>query len=275
MRFRSIPGWSWRQLGRGLHHIRLILGILIMILGNAHAAPVFLLKPATEYFDDPATIALLGAALAGDLTRARTLVAQGANPNDDGPKSKPINRIDLLDYSIAAGNSTAIKVLVAVGADPERIHQGPGNAFLFAMKLERLDLFELLLDLRPVATLSKDTMEYLMFEANNRETLAVLLKKGAPIDFPDGAGYTILMRAMDAQNFELAEWILLQGASVTIEAKSGMTPAYSVQYDLNKFRPGSPTHDKVLRLKALMEARGATFPAPSPPELRERRTRRN
>lgn len=275
MRLRSIPGWSWRQLVRGLHRIGLISGVLIMILGNAHAAPVFLLKPASAYFDDPATLALLDAALAGDLARARTLVAQGANPNDEGPKSQPINRIDLLDYSIAAGNSTAIKVLVAVGADPERIHQGPGNAFLFAMKLERLDLLELLLDLRPVATLSKDTMEYLMFEARNRETLAVLLKKGAPIDFPDWAGYTILMRTMDGQNFELAEWILLQGASVMVESKSGMTPAYSVQYDLNKFRPGSPTHDKVLRLKALMEARGATFPALDPQAVRERRKRRD
>lgn len=275
MKLHSISDRSWRQLVFGLHRIPLILGVLIMILGNAHAAPVFLLKPASAYFDDPATLALLDAALAGDLTRARTLVAEGSNPNDEGPKSQPINRIDLLDYSIAAGNSTAIKVLVAVGADPERIHQGPGNAFLFAMKLQRLDLFELLLDLRPVATLSKDTMEYLMFEANNRETLAVLLKKGAPIDFPDGAGNTILIMAMSAQNYDLAEWILLQGASVTVETKAGLTPAYSVEFFLKKFRPGSPTHDKVLRLKALMEARGATFPAPDPQAVRERRMRRD
>ncbi len=38
-----------------------------------------------------------------------------------------------------------------------------------------------------------------------------------------------------------------------------------------KFMPGSPTYNKVLHLKQLMEARGAVFPAPSPKEIRESR----
>jgi len=98
--------------------------------------------------------------------------------------------------------------------------------------------------------------------------LELLLKRGAPIDYPDDAGYTIFMRAMDAQDYELAEWLLLKGASVQVVAGGGMTPAYSVQYDLQKFKPGSPTHNKVLHLKKLMEGRGAVFPALSPAEVR-------
>lgn len=50
-----------------------------------------------------------------------------------------------------------------------------------------------------------------------------------------------------------------------------MTPAYSVQYDLKKFRPGTPTHNKVLHLKQMMEERGAIFPAQSPEEIRAMR----
>lgn len=265
---------TWRRIARGLWFaFSLITGTIMM--NPAAAAPIFKLKPVGEYFENPQTLALLDAALAGDLKRAQALVAAGANPQAEGPR-QALNRIDLLDYAIAAGQPQAIRVLVAVGADPERIHQGPGNAFLFAMKLEKMDLYALLLDLRPVASLSKDTLEYLMFGAVRqpcRPCLELLLKRGVPIDFPDGAGYTILLRTMDLQDYELAEWILLQGASLRIEPLSGVTPAYSVQYDLAKFRPGTPIHDQVLRLKALMQARGAVFPAPTPQEIRERRAR--
>lgn len=245
------------------------------MMNPAAAAPVFKLKPAGEYFDDPRTLALLDAALAGDLKRAQSLVASGAKPQDEGPR-QAVNRIDLLDYAIAAGQPQAVRVLVAVGADPERIHQGPGSAFLFAMKLEKMDLYALLLDLRPVALLSKDTLEYLMFGAVRqpcRPCLELLLKRGVPIDFPDGAGETVLLTAMDVQDYELAEWILLQGASVKVETRGGGTPANAVEFFLKKFRPGTPTHDQVLRLKALMQARGAVFPAPTPQEIRERRSR--
>ena len=82
-----------------------------------------------------------------------------------------------------------------------------------------------------------------------------------------------LLDAMDVQDYDLAEWILLQGASVKIETPAGGTPANAVEFYLKKFRPGTPTHDQVLRLKALMQARGAVFPAPTPPEIRERRAR--
>ncbi len=265
---------TWRRLARGLWlAFSLITGMITM--NPATAAPVFKLKPAGEYFHDPQTLALLDAALAGDLKRAQSLVAAGANPQAEGPRQAD-ERIDLLDYAIAAGKPQAIRVLVAVGADPERIHQGPGSAFLFAMKLERLDLLALLLDLRPVATLSKDTLEYALFGAVRqpcRPCLELLLKRGVPIDLPDGAGYTILLSTMSMQDYELAEWILLQGASVKIDTPSGVTPANAVEFYLKKFRPGTPTHEQVLRLKALMQARGAVFPAPTPQEIRERRAK--
>ena len=246
----------------------------MMMTANASAAPVFKLKAPKEYFSDPATLALLKAALAGDLPTAKQLVAQGANPNDEGPKDNPYNRIRLLHYAIAANNAEAIRVLMAVGADPELKAEGFGRAFLFAMTLENIEMLALLLDSRPIATLSKDTLEYLLFESVSQpcqRCLELLLKRGAPIDFPDASGYTIMMRAMDAQDYDMAEWILLQGASVHIEAKGGMTPAYSAQYDLQKFKPGSPTHNKVLHFKELMEARGAKFPALSPAEVRAKR----
>jgi uncharacterized protein len=96
------------------------------------------------------------------------------------------------------------------------------------------------------------------------------MKHGVPIDYPDDAGQTVLMRALDAQDYELAKWLLEQGASVTIDAHD-MTVAWSLQYDLNRFAPGSPNYQKVLELKQMAEQRGAQFPARSPKERRAAR----
>lgn len=247
-----------------------------MITTNTSGTPVFKLKAPRDYFAEEDSVALLAAALAGDLTTAKQLVAEGADPNDEGPRNNPYNRLRLLHYAIAANNQRAVDVLLAVGADPELSVQGFGRAFLFAMTLKNMEMLSLLLEKRPIATLSTDTIQYLLFESvseNSTQCVELLLKRGIPIDFPDGAGYTAMMRAIDAQNFDMAEWLIRQGASVHIEATSGMTPAYSVQYDLQKFRPGSPTHDKVLHIKKLMEERGAVFPALDPAEVRAKRAR--
>ncbi|UFS71707.1 ankyrin repeat domain-containing protein [Geomonas sp. RF6] len=242
-----------------------------MMTTNAIGAPVFKLKPPTHYFADDKTLALLAAAMAGDLPKAKNLVAQGANPNDEGPRGNPYNRLRLLHYAMAARNREAIRVLVAVGADPELSVQGFGRAFLFALTLKDVELLSLLLELKPAHTLSKDTIEYLLTESvinGCKPCLELLLKRGAPIDLPDDAGNTIMMDAMDVQDYELAEWLLQQGASIQIETKAGVTPAYTVQFHLQKFKPGSPTYNKVLRLKNLMEQKGAVFPAPTPKEVR-------
>ena len=267
--------WNWVKAG--LRTLGMSIGVIVMMTVNGNGAPTFKLKAPKEYFDDAKTLALLKAALAGNLEKAKLLVADGANPNAEGPRDNPYNRLRLLHYAIAAKNAQAVRVLMAVGADPElSTLGGTGRAFLFAMKLDNLEMLSLLLDLRPVTTLSKDTLKRLLFRSvaiPRPRCLDLLLKRGAPIDFPDDAGYTIMMRAMDAQDYDLAERLLLQGASVHIEAGGGMTPAYSAQYDLQKFKPGSPTNNKVLRFKELMQARGAVFPALSPAEVRARRTK--
>ena len=164
-----------------------------------------------------------------------------------------------------------------MGADPELNVQGFGEAFLFVMTLENFDMMSLLLDLWPMEKLSKACLKSMMFESVTQpcpNCLELLLKRGAPVDFPDGVGYTVMMRAMDAQDYDMAEWLLLKGASVHIETGGGMTPAYSVEFHLNKFIPGSPSYNKVLHLKQMMEERGAVFPALSPAEIRAKRAKR-
>ena len=241
---------------------------------TANAVPAFILKAPTDYFSDAKSRALLDAALVGDVIKAKQLVAAGANPNDEGPLDNPYNRLRLLHYVIAANNAQAVKILIASGANPEMDVDGFGPAFLFTMTLDNVEMLSLLLDLRPIASLSKDTIETMLFQAvllPRPRCLDVLLKHGAPIDLPDDAGYTILMRSLDAGDFDLTEWLLQQGASVNIETSNGVTPAYSVQDDIARVLPGSESQQKLLRIKNLMEIKGAVFPALSPKEIRARR----
>jgi hypothetical protein len=253
-----------------------LTGSLTMALPmpSSTPAPKFQLDAPAKYFDDALARSLLEAALAGDLAGSRAAVSQGASPDADGPKDNPYNHLRLLHYAIAAGSVAGIRTLLAVGASPEIETLGSaGLPLLFAESLDKPELLSLMLDLRPVDTLLPRTKKLLMFHAVSEgrpQCLAVVMKHGVPIDYPDDAGQTVLMRALDAQDYELAKWLLEQGASVTIDAHD-MTVAWSLQYDLNRFAPGSPSYQKVLELKQMAEQRGAQFPAKSPKQRREER----
>lgn len=251
-----------------------IIGAILVISTSANTEPSFNLMPPEHYFNNPQTISLLAAALTGNTAKAKECVAKGANPNDEGPKTSLYYRLRLLHYAIAAKNPEAVRTLLDVGADPELAAMGFGAAFQFVMTLEDTEMLNFLLDLRPIATLSKTTIKRMMFDLviqPRPACLDLLLTHGAPIDCPDDADYTIMMRAVDAQDYELAQWLVSRGASVNVEAYNGVTPAYSVEFHLKKYEVGSSAHDKVLRLKELMQERGAVFPPLSPAEVRANR----
>lgn len=245
-----------------------------MLPATSSAAPQFNLRPANTYFSSQDSLALLEAALRGDITAAQKLARAGANPNDNGPKDKKVNRISLLHYAVAANNKDAVRVLIESGADPEASLQGFGSPLAFAVTLNNRAMLSAMLEHRPPARIDPRALQRLLFQAASRASAAcleLLLDRGVPIDLKDGAGYTILLRVMDAQEYDLAEWLVRRGASVKIETPSGMTPAYSVQHDLEQFAPGTETHRQLLALKALMQGRGAEFPAVPPDVVREQR----
>lgn len=237
-------------------------------------APVFKLAAPATYFDNAADRALLEAALAGDLARARDAVAHGASPEAEGSRDNPYNHLRLLHYAIAADSEPAIRTLISVGASPESVALGSaGLPLLFAETLDRPELLSLMLDLRPVGSLAPRTLEIMMSHAvmeDRPRCLAVLLQHGVPIDIPDDAGGTILTSAIDAQDYDLARWLIEQGASVTIDAHD-VSMAWTIEFHLRKYVPGSPTYAKVLLLQQMAQARGAQFPAKSPKQRRAER----
>jgi hypothetical protein len=44
-----------------------------------------------------------------------------------------------------------------------------------------------------------------------------------------------------------------------------------VQFQLGRVQPGSPSHARLARMQALMQSKGAVFPAPTPQQVREAR----
>ncbi|WP_226377898.1 ankyrin repeat domain-containing protein [Citrifermentans bremense] len=245
-----------------------------MMTNCANSENSFNLRSPQYYFEDLQTLKLLTAAMSGDATAAKDYVTKGADPNDEGPLDSEYNRLRLLHYAIAAKKPAAVRILLDVGADPEMSVRGFGPAFLFVITHQDVEMMSLLLDHRPVKTLSSETLKDMMLVAathNRSACLDLLLDRGAPIDYPDDADFTAMMRAMDAENYDMVESLLLRGASVHIETRCGMTPAYSVEFHLKKYKVGSPTYNKVLRLKELMQERGAVFPPPTPAEVRAKR----
>ena len=241
---------------------------------TANNASAFDLKKPSHYFSNTKTLALLNAALSHNLEKAMQLVNQGADPNDDDSENHPYSRLRLLHYAIAANNKLAVKILIGIGADPELDTEGTGPAFLWSLELNNIEMFDFLLDLKSVETLKKETIITLLFESTERiklDFLELLLDRDVSIDTQDSAGMTILIEALDGQDFDLAKWILLRGASVHIDTPSGTTPSNTVQYFLNKFKDGTPSHNKVLELKQMMEDRGIVFPVLDPKQIRENR----
>lgn len=238
----------------------------------AHASPKFNLKPIDFYFADPKTQELLQAALDGDQVAAQQWLSQGANPNEES--TSPYNKIRLLHYAIAAENPQAIRILINLGADPEAVAKGFGSAFDFAITLEKASLLGVMLELRPLQTLTTREVQLAMFGAANSPTidcLELLLQRGFPIDITDSLGNTALMDVLSAYDFDRAEWLIQRGAKVVIEDRNGVTPAYIIQNDLSRVKSGSESEQKLLNLKNLMQARGAAFPAATPAENRAKR----
>lgn len=273
-RAADIARWRWLRAA-WVAAITLTGSItMAMPLPPSTPAPKFKLDAPAAYFADALTRALLDAALAGDVAAAKNAIERGASPDAEGPKDNPYNHLRLLHYAIAAGSVPGIRTLLAVGANPEIETLGSaGLPLLFAESLDKPDLLSLMLDLRPVDTLAPRTRKLLMFHAVTQgrpQCLAVVIKHGVPIDYPDDAGATVLLRAIDAQDYDLAAWLMEQGASVTFVAHD-MTVAWSLEFHLAKYAPDTPSYRKVLALRQMAEQRGAQFPAKSPKQRREER----
>jgi hypothetical protein len=232
-----------------------------------------------EAFFQGQALALLQAALTGDATQARQLVAQGVDPNSHGPAatSKNVPQLTLLNYATGVQNERAMAILLSVGADPLlKPREGDGDAFLFAVVRNDAKMLDVLYRLFPLSRVpaqrqAEDAFAALGFNANT--CLQVMFNHGLPPGVRDSRGDDLFMEALDREDFDTAEWLLVS-IGVPLDGppdRGGNTPANQVQRALGEvFRPGSPSYLRYAKFKSIMERKGIVFPVESSAEYRAR-----
>lgn len=235
-----------------------------------------------EAFFQGQALALMQAALTGDATQARQLVAQGVDPNSHGPAStsKAVPQLTLLNYATGVQAERAMAILLSVGADPLfEPRDEDGDAFLFAIVRNDAKMLDVLYRLFPMSRIpsvrqSQNAFAALRFNANR--CLQVMFDHGLPPGVTDSRGDNLFMEALDREDFDTAEWLLVD-IGVPLDGppdRGGNTPANQVQRALTEvFRPGSPSYVRYEKFKAIMERKGIVFPVESSAEYRARMKR--
>lgn len=236
-------------------------------VGDARAPK---LAPPEAFFEGQA-LSLLQAARANDELRVRELVARGVDPNSHGPvtASKAVPQVSLLGYTVYLHDARAARLLIAAGANP-LLETRPEDGNDFVLPLVRGDAvgLDLLYQLFPMSRIpaevqSSDAFSALGFEC--RPCLEVMFRRGLPVGVEDTAHYTLFMTALLREDFDMAEWLLVDmKVPLTAQTVRGVTAPNMVQSALTEdFRPGSPTYLRYEKFRSVMEDRGVRFPVES------------
>ena len=234
------------------------------------------LGPPEKYFD-PQPAALVRAALANDVGHARALVAAGVNPNSQGPRSddKNTRQVTLLSFAVGQRSEPALRLLIQAGADPLfKPRKGDGNAFGFAISRNDTVMLDALyrawpMSNVPAATQSDLAVAALRFSCSG--CLQTMFKNGLSSGTTDSRGYNLFMEALSREDLETAEWLLKDiGVPFDSQTIRGVNSANHLQSDLAKYRPGTPTHDTLLRMQEIMKSRGVVFPVETSAQWRAR-----
>jgi ankyrin repeat protein len=183
---------------------------------------------ARDYFEDPLQRALIEAVEGRDASKVRTVLEQGADVNAVGREG-----MTPLFWALAKQNLDGFKVLLEAGADPnvvvslpEHFQEPKAGAMEMAARLESTEYLRALLESggNPNTIVNEEWQMPVLYRAimsrrlNNVETL---LEHGADINHQDKSGATPLMQSVTARQFEIALFLLRQGADPTIEVNTG------------------------------------------------------
>lgn len=254
----------------------------------------------TKYFDGQ----YLTAAAAIDHGDMPSLVAAIPGLKVDNPGRE---HMTLLWYAIQKKNYEAIQTLVKKGSQPEQQGvEGLGTPLYVALMNQDTRLLEAMLD----GGLSPDfqdedgrtLLQLAMVSDKAADLVRLLVGRKANVNLADSIGRTPLDAAIDANHPELGMYLIEHGANVNTHMSNGVSPAYSVQWEIDHLQPNAkqaPVTDISLdnkgkpvestgtpvaqgstsagqellkefeQLRALMIQKGAKFPPDPPAKVRE------
>jgi ankyrin repeat protein len=227
---------------------------------------LFMANQPPEYFFDGPALELARAIDRSDAEAIRRLSPQ-----------VEINRVHrqgmtLLFYALTTKKHSAVTELIKAGANPKQVDKELGSPMDLAVQAKESKSLESILDagVSPNATNSWGTP--LLFTAaclDSEENLKLLVARKADLDATDkNLGRTAVFEAVSKRCYDQAAYLIEHGAKVDVTTVNGVTLAYSVQWDLEHHKSGTPGFEILTKLKRLMHDRGIKFPADPPPVVR-------
>ncbi|OOE71177.1 hypothetical protein BZG19_03765 [Salinivibrio kushneri] len=233
-------------------------------VAKAGAFNLFRSKPYPEVFFEGELLAVAEAMKACDIDKAKALAEK--LPDIDAPGNE---HFTLLAFAVADTNIPAIKMLMALGADPAaKLGEGEGaqSVAYFSMWRKTTDALKAMLEAGMDPNLIDEYGETLIFDVPNLEdndSLKLLIEFGADVNARDGLGQTPLLDFISVK-FDESLYLLDHGADPFIMKNSGLTTAYAVQERLESMDKSSEAYQKMLNIQQKMIELGVQFPALTP-----------
>jgi ankyrin repeat protein len=187
-----------------------------------------------------------------DLTRLRTVLKGGANPNasdprgggtplmhaavvgslegmtmllDQGADVNAANSLGATPLMWAATDLAKVQLLLARGANPKAVSQRGRTALFLAARSDRSsDIVKRLIaagaDVRAVDA-AKMTVLHSAAGGNDTETIRQVVDAGADVNAADFAGFTALIHAASNRNLDAVRLLLAKGADVNARSGDG------------------------------------------------------
>ncbi|OOE77180.1 ankyrin repeat domain-containing protein [Salinivibrio sp. ML290] len=229
---------------------------------------MFRSKPYPEVFFEGELLAVAQAIKAHDIDKAKALAEKLPDIDAHGN-----DHFTLLAFAVADTNIPAIKMLMALGADPAAKID---NAVIadtdvsetvahLAMRLKTTEPLRTMLEAGMDTEIKRGsgTLIFDVPDLEDNDALKLLVEFGADVNARNSLGETVLFKFISVM-FDEALYLLENGADPFVMECSGMTAAYSVQVSLNRMDKSSEAYQKMLSIQQKMIALGVQFPALTP-----------